>query len=453
MKIISLTAENVKRLIAVEIVPNSDVVQITGKNAQGKTSVLDSIWWALAGTKNIQAVPIRKGANSARIRLDLGEIIVTRTFSGKGGSSLTVESTEGAKFASPQTMLDNLLGALSFDPLEFTRQKPMEQLQVLKGMVKLDVDIDALDRENAADYAARTEINRKAKEARARIPGYEPGLPDALVTKTQLMEEWQAAVEFNADLDRQVAARARTTEEVLSKERHVESLKEELAALELKVLELRDTIELATKHAAEFRASATSLPALDAPKDIAALKAKVDEVDALNARIQAKLDTKRLEKEAGELEIKAGELTRAMGQREEKKSAAMAKAKMPVEGLGFGQEGVLYHGVPFEQSSSAEKLKVSMAIAMAANPTLRVVRIQDGSLLDDDSMAQLAQMAAENDTQVWLEKVDSSGKIGFVIEDGMVMAANPAVEPSANIHKSGPTPATVEGCAVFGDAK
>ena len=39
MKIIRLSAENVKRLVAVEIEPTGNLVEITGKNGAGKTSV------------------------------------------------------------------------------------------------------------------------------------------------------------------------------------------------------------------------------------------------------------------------------------------------------------------------------------------------------------------------------------------------------------------------------
>ena len=87
MKIVSLTAENVKKLVAVQIRPDGNLVQICGKNGQGKTSVLDSIWWALTGTSHIQAAPIRAGANQARIRLDLGDLVVTRTFRRQDGLS------------------------------------------------------------------------------------------------------------------------------------------------------------------------------------------------------------------------------------------------------------------------------------------------------------------------------------------------------------------------------
>ena len=47
MKIIKLQAENIKKLRAIEISPDGPVVKITGKNAAGKSTVLDSISWAL----------------------------------------------------------------------------------------------------------------------------------------------------------------------------------------------------------------------------------------------------------------------------------------------------------------------------------------------------------------------------------------------------------------------
>ena len=73
--------------------------------------------------------------------------------------------------------------------------------------------------------------------------------------------------------------------------------------------------------------------------------------------------------------------------------------------VGFTDEGVTYNGVPFSQASSAEQIRVSLAMAMALNPKLRVVRILDGSLLDADSMRQVAEMATAADYQVWVERV------------------------------------------------
>jgi hypothetical protein len=103
---------------------------------------------------------------------------------------------------------------------------------------------------------------------------------------------------------------------------------------------------------------------------------------------------------------------------------AIARAKMPVPGLGFAEGIVTYNGLPLNQASGAEQLAISFAIAKAANPTLRVVLIRDASLLDAESLAQLAEMAKDGDYQIWLERVDTSGQVGFYIEDGMVVAHN-----------------------------
>ncbi|MGN8821735.1 hypothetical protein ACTNC1_12740, partial [Atopobiaceae bacterium HCP3S3_A4] len=99
-----------------------------------------------------------------------------------------------------------------------------------------------------------------------------------------------------------------------------------------------------------------------------------------------------------------------------------ASATFPVEGLGFDETGVTFKGVPFSQASSAEQIRVSLAMAMALNPTLRVIRILDGSLLDDDSMQMVADAAKEGGYQVWIERVSDPSESAIVIEDGEVSA-------------------------------
>jgi hypothetical protein len=65
-----------------------------------------------------------------------------------------------------------------------------------------------------------------------------------------------------------------------------------------------------------------------------------------------------------------------------------------------------------------------MAIGMAINPKLRVMRIKDGSLLDDKTLAIVSSMAEKEDFQVWLECVDTTGKVGIYLSDGEVVAVN-----------------------------
>src|SRR3990167_6742379 len=156
MKILKLTAENVKKLRAVEITPTGELVEITGKNGAGKTSVLDAIWWALAGTKHIQAVPIRTGATKARIRLDLGELIVERRFT-PVGSTLTVEKADGARYTSPQGILDAK-----------TKRAQADGIAVRAGVPEAAIDTAALKDAMGAAAAHNADLEaRKGRRAAA----------------------------------------------------------------------------------------------------------------------------------------------------------------------------------------------------------------------------------------------------------------------------------------------
>jgi len=407
MKILKLTAENIKRLIAVEITPDGNLVQITGKNGAGKTSVLDSIWWALSGTKHIQAQPIRKGENKARIRLDLGEIVVERKFT-ESGSTLTVESAKGARYPSPQTMLDKLLGELSFDPLAFSRMETREQFDELRRISKLDVDIDELDALNKGDYAKRTDLNRDAKAKRAQIDGLiiPPGTPEQTIDESALVDELQKAGEHNAQIEQRKANRERVTLEAKGQREQAAKLMAEAEAL--------------NKAADEHEEKLKSAPGLPTLIDTVVLRQNIEKASITNRAVAAQKQKKTLLIEAETLESKSQTISEQMTARETAKKDAIARAAMPIPGISFGEGMVIYNNVPFDQASDAEKLRVSLAIAIAANPELRVIRIRDGSLLDDDGLAAIATLANEKDYQIWIERVDGSGKVGVVIEDGMV---------------------------------
>lgn len=425
MKILSLTAENIKKLVAVEIAPDGNMIEITGKNGSGKTSVLDSIWWALKWSDHIQSKPIRDGESKARIRLDLGDLIVERRFTEKG-SYLTVETTDGAQYKSPQKVLDDLIGALSFDPLAFARMDPKKQFEELRRVANVDVDFDEIRAANKTDYDRRTEINREfsRKTAAAQAIDIPDDLPDEPIDETHLLDLIEQAGEHNAEVERRKASRREKEEQINAAQRAAAQDRERAA-------ELRKQAERMEQHAKDMDAKARDLNEalkkegnIPGPIDVSDLRADLNRAREMNAKLTKAVERRRLEAEAEELKQKADALTEAMEERKRAAQEAVAKAQLPVEGLSFGDGQVLYNGVPFEQASSAEQIQVSMAVAMAANPKLRVIRIQDGSLLDEDALAHIAEMAEEKDYQVWIERVDTSGRVGIVIEDGHVKASS-----------------------------
>lgn len=425
LKIISLQAENLKRLTAVRIDPRGNLVEIRGRNAQGKSSVLDAIWWALAGAGNIQADPIRKGQERAVVKLDLGDLIVTRTFTKQddGGfrTSIAVENGEGARFPSPQRMLDDLLGSLTFDPLAFARMKPKEQFDALKGFVP-GIDFANIEGLNRTDFEKRTAVNRKVKEltAQAQAIAIPEALPAERIDETALVSEIADVGNFNAQIDLRADRRKQAEASAKAHRADAEVARD-------KAIDLRAQADAWDKEAAEHDAVAADLeqklaaaPALEEKKDAAEVTKRLEEAKRTNALIDQAARRTQLQEQAKAAQAEADALTAAIDARDKAKLEAIAAAKLPIDGLGFGDEAITLNGLPFEQASDAERLRASCAIAMASNPKLRVIRVRDGSLLDEDGMRLLGEMADAHDCQVWVEAVDSSGRVGIVLEDGHV---------------------------------
>jgi hypothetical protein len=428
MRIISLQAQNFKALRAVEITPTGAVVPIIGDNGQGKSSVLDSIYCALAGKKAIPSKPIRRGADSAVIKLDLGEVKVTRKFSGDT-TSVIVEAQSGARFPSPQRMLDDLLGELSFDPLRFANAEPKAQLETLRSLVQLDVDVDALDGANARDYELRRDWNRKVDSLKERVAslgaGIDPQMDTTPINVNALTSRMADASEHNALIERRQANRDRTAQDV--------------AALLSKAIDKRQQAQLLLDEATAYEAAAEAkqhllddAEPLPEPIDVSALRDEINAAMATNAERQNQERQRDAHKRAvDELQVAhstSQNLTAQMEARAKAKQVAIASAKMPLQELSFGDGEVLYEGVPLAQVSSAERIRVSFAIAIAKNPKLRVVLLHDGPLLDEKSLALVAQMAEEADVQVWIERV-GRGPVGVLIQDGEVVAVDGVEQP------------------------
>lgn len=401
LRIVSLTAENIKRISAVEITPDgAPVVVIAGRNGQGKTSVLDAIWFALGGgsAQKGTAKPIRDGADTASVTLDLGEFVVTRTWKGDK-TALKVENADGATYRSPQALLDGLVGRLSFDPLAFASLPEREQLATLLDLVDLPFDPAQLDAERRDVFDERTVLGREIKQLTGQLAGLPPigsGVPDQEVSSADLYAELRAAQDVAADIEQTKTAH-------------------ENAQVAVDVL--REQLVVAEKRLADRAKNVASLPELP---DIAAIEDRLAKADETNAAVRAKQQRERVNSQLTERKQTADALTARLAEIDTRKATAIREAAMPIDGLGFDDNGVTYNGVPFKQSSSAEQLRVSLAMAMALNPRIRVIRITDGSLLDSSNMALIEEMAAGRGFQVWIERVDESGKVGVVIEDGQV---------------------------------
>jgi hypothetical protein len=442
MHILSFEAENFKKLRLVEITPKGRLIQITGGNGEGKTSLLDAIWATFKGAYGIPAKPVRKGADKSIEKFILGdlktgkrEILGKRTIQADRTTSIELWSADGSKYSNPQAMLNDLIGNLGFDPLEFIHMDTKQQVATLREAAKVDYDFDAATEASKEDFNARKIVNREVDRLTMELNGYtvQDGLPKDRVDESAILERIKATDEINQKA-RQVDDAKRDAQKTLNdvrviitqkrlfsiemRDRKLE-LERQLAEVEEKLTRVQAELDPLEVSETRIKAEVEAMPAGEYA-DVIALTKELQGAQAINREIDRRTKRDALDKQLQEQKREAARLSRQIEKRDEAKAAAIASAKLPVDGLTFDESTVMMDGIPVAQLGEAEQIRVSTLIAMSANPKLRVLRIMHGEALDNANLEVLAQLAEEHDFQIWMARVDTSGKVGIVLEDGQI---------------------------------
>ena len=432
MKIIQLTAENVKRLHAVKITPNGSVVEIAGRNEQGKSSVLDAIWFALGGTGSHPPKPIRDGETSASVKIDLGELSVRRTWT-KKKSYLTVENADGSKPKSPQALLDDLVGALAFDPLAFVREKPADQRKTLIGLLGLEEKLDEINERAKTIRAERKAKNDKLEAYRDELKKMEPtpsDTPDTEIDVAALSAKVEEANTHNAANARirEQASRDKNTSDAMG--RRISEIGQEIDRLKQKLADEEKNLLLRQQEKEDHDINLSKLlREIETLSDIdpEPLRATIRTATETNRHVANKRRKVAIVSDGNNLKEEIEQCAAKLKEVEQERTTLLTTAKYPVDGLGFDDNGITYNGLPFEQASQAARIRVGIAVGMAMNPKLRVIIVRDGSLLDDDTLSNLYKTMAENDYQLWIERVGKGSETAIVIEDGRIANGEQAI--------------------------
>jgi DNA repair exonuclease SbcCD ATPase subunit len=428
--VIGLKSENVKRIVAVEIEPDptAAVVRISGENGAGKSSLLDSIAYAIGGKKLIPACPIREGQKRGSIKVELDDYWVVRSFAkteSEGySSSLKVTAKDGAQISNGQQVLDRLLGKLTFDPLEFAMADAKEQYKLLRSIVELPIDLASWQIQDDSLREQRTFAGRDLKNAQGALNSAQPFDKTApreeinVVEASQELLKAQDVIQTHKDALRDLEVEEEGIQVSRGK---IEKLDIQIGQAEKDLKNLKhmrasiaDAIPIDEKRIANLKAKvgAEKLP------DITALSARITEADGYNKRVRANKQYRDLQKKVEEAEKVHDELKDAIDAHADIKTQAFAAAKVPLKGLEFGEDVVIYQGVPLDQASDGEKIKISLAVAMALNPDLKVLLIRQGSLLSKKSQKIVEELASEKGYQVWMEIIEKGTAPAFVIEEG-----------------------------------
>jgi len=288
------------------------------------------------------------------------------------------------------------------------------------------VDVDALDKEEKELRDQRTIIGRDVKTAKGILDSLtfdqEVGIAEE-VSVTDIASQMNKDMEFNVEWDRKI--RKRKQEESARENRQkIEEYKAEITKLET----ANDNLKI------EYQTTLAELNA-DPKRDISDVQSQISKAEDKNRKIRSnKLYLEAKEKYTDQVKLYDSK-TSEIESVEKKRREALEGAKMPVAGLTFDESGLLYEGIPLAQASDGQKLMIGLQISMALNPTLRVLRIKDGSLLDNDNRQIIREIIKDKDFQLWMESVSDDKNVGIFIEDGGVVAIDGKAQVKAKEEK------------------
>ena len=433
MKIANLYASNVKRLQCVEIHLNGKSLIIAGNNEEGKSSTVDSIFYAFTGAKSFPDKVVRKGTDKAQINIDLTEQFrIERIITPDNKTQLIVrpieEEASTAKYGSPQDILDKLFGDLTFDPLGFDRMKLPEKIELLKKFLPDINELNRIDNEIALKYSLRTDINKELKKndlAFKSMKEPKTNLPNQEISVADLSKQLTA---INAK--RQVKVNIKTT---------IEGYKLAIDALDEKEKKLLNELEIIKNSRIEAKNKLAieenlykDLPVYDL--QIREITEQIESAEAINKDIRYRNEYSKVQNDAGNAKVKADQLTETLEELRKSRVELFGKAKLPVEGLVFNEDGIFLDDNAYETLSESRRLLTSMKIGMALNPKLHVMFTKHGNDFDDERIKALFEMAELNDYQLIVEKINPIAGIPYVvIEDGNVLENH--IGNSVAIHK------------------
>ena len=388
------------------------VTVISGQNGAGKTSAVLALLWAIAGRAGSVDQPVRIGDDEATVRVFAAgefEYEITRSQKAGGKSSLTVRR-DGAPVARPQEVLDALIGTLAFDPLAFAGMNAKDQVRTLLTAFDADIDLDKLDREHADLEAARRDVGRDRDKAKGHAASIEvpDDTPDTPIDIGALLKELETAEAANRAVD--TLERGRADAAVA-----VDQARNNCARLERELREARSAVEAATAIYAEQRERTDAAVRVDTGP----LRDRLACAESLNESVRGSASKREAEQTAARFDADWRRYDKLIKQNRQARADAVAAIGVPIDGFDLTDKGVTVDGVPSSQWSTAQAIRIGAAIFGAGDRDLRVMWVKDGSLCDAASRAEIARIARETGTQVFIEVVGSeAGAIHF--ENGQV---------------------------------
>lgn len=425
IKINKLEIENVKRIKAVKIEPSKNGLTIVGgNNNQGKTSVLDSIAWALGGERFKPSTAQREGSvipPILHIVLSNGLVVERK---GKN-SSLKVTDPTGNKGG--QQLLNEFVNQLALDLPKFMESSGKEKAQILLNIIGVGSQVAELDQKEIELYNKRLTIGQIADQKKkfADEQTYYPDAPKELVSPSELIKQQQEILTRNGENQKKRdkalelhAERNRLAKKVSNLEEELERYKKELSSVE------RDMI-IACKTSEQLQDEST-----------AELEASIANIDEINRKVRANLDKDKAEEDALYYKKQYDELTVEITNVRESKMSLLNSAELPLPELSVREGELIYKGQKWDNMSGSDRLKVATAIVRKLNPKCGFVLLDKLEQMDLGTLNEFGKWLEQEGLQAIATRVSTGEECSIIIEDGYVKGNEISEDTSQNQSES-----------------
>lgn len=421
MNIAHVKISNILGITELEFTPEG-FTQISGRNGEGKTSVLEAIKAAVQGGHD--ATLLRKGAEKGEIVLVLDDGTEISKRVTERASPVTVVQ-DGKKAQRPTDVLKQLTDMLSVNPVDFLRAPKKDRVKVLLETMPLEADTEKLAELSGIPVRAqpgihalavieavrkevfddRTGTNRAVKEKDATINQLKLAMPDAPDgvegSEDELAQKLEAArTTKDAELTRietkLTGIRATKQQEIdaikAEAQAKIDAIRAELTDIESKASTQRErTIEKFNAAAAPLNASLTAIKA---------------NRNAFAKREQALATVEQMEKELVDLQQDAARQTTALESIDAYKAELLAD--LPIPGLEVIDGELFRDGVPFDRLNTAQQVAIAVEIAKLRAGDLKVCCVDGLELLSSDAFEAFKASALESDLQLFVTRVSDA---------------------------------------------
>lgn len=435
IKINKLELENVKRIKAVVMEPTANGLTIVGgRNNQGKTSVLDSIAWALGGEKYSPSQPQRDGSvlpPSLKLTMSNGLIVERK---GKN-SALKVTDPNGQKGG--QQLLNEFVEQLAIDLPKFIQSTSKEKATTLLQIIGVGKELQVLELKENELFQDRLITGRIAdqKKKYAAELEFHADAPKELVAISELIKEQQEILATNGENQRKREKltqlefhKSNALAKIAQVQKEIELLKNQLNKHTKDYNVILADIEIAKKDALDLKDESTEQ-----------LETSIENIEAINIKVRSNLDKDKADEDAKEHLTQYNNKTVAIDAVRLEKINLLKGATLPLPGLSVADGELTYNDKKWDNISGSDQLKVSTAIIRKLNPECGFVLLDKLEQMDMDTLTEFGAWLEAEGLQAIATRVSTGEECSIIISDGYVVGADVVAveEPKKETWKAG----------------